>query len=96
MGGATCIAPLLTRSCKPQQPAQTSRSVEAPPAYPNSGHVLRIVYGTIICKDGCFASMKVSKFAQEFGGKVRALRVARGMSQETLADTARGPAEGET
>jgi len=40
--------------------------------------------------------MKVSKFAQEFGGKVRALRVARGMSQETLADTARGPAEGET
>jgi DNA-binding XRE family transcriptional regulator len=52
-------------------------------------HVLRIVCGTIVYKTGCFASMKVSQFAQEFGGKVRALREARGMSQETLADTAR-------
>ena len=33
--------------------------------------------------------MKVSRFAQEFGGKVRALREARGMSQEVLADAAR-------
>ena len=32
--------------------------------------------------------MKRSRFAQEFGGKVRALREAKGMSQEALADAA--------
>ena len=32
--------------------------------------------------------MKLGRFAQDFGGKVRALRKARGMSQETLADEA--------
>ena len=32
--------------------------------------------------------MKTTRFVREFGEKVRALRVARGMSQEALADAA--------
>jgi len=34
------------------------------------------------------SSMKGDRFAQEFGGRVRAFRGARGMSQEALADAA--------
>ena len=50
--------------------------------------MLRFVCGCIVCKAGCFASVTAKRFAEQFGDRVRALREAKGISQEALADAA--------
>lgn len=49
---------------------------------------MRLVCGLIVCAAACFASMKTGGFVQQFGEKVRALRMKKGLSQEALADAA--------
>ena len=50
--------------------------------------LLRLVCGLIVCAAACLSSMTTGGFVQQFGEKVRALRLKRGLSQEALAHAA--------